>query len=66
MLKIKKKYLLIIAGIIWLIAGISILRIGIIAIISSLKTNLLWQNITLPIFFTTNPSWIFFYVPPNR
>ncbi len=50
MFKVKKCILLLIAGIVWLAAGINILRIGIQAIFSSWGKGALWLDITLPIF----------------
>ncbi len=50
MLKIKKRGLLLVAGIVWLAAGINILRIGILAILSSWNRGALWLDILLPIF----------------
>ncbi len=49
MLKIKKRGLLLVAGIVWLAAGINILRIGILAILSSWNQGALWLDILLPI-----------------
>ena len=50
MLKVKKRGLLLVAGLVWLAAGVNILRIGIMAIVSSWGKGALWQDITLPIF----------------
>jgi len=50
MFKISKQGLLLIAGIVWLAAGINILRIGIMAILSSWGKAALWLDIGLPFF----------------
>ena len=45
MIKIKKRGLLLIAGIVWLAAGTNILRIGITSMLSIWGIGDLWQDI---------------------
>ncbi len=47
---IKKRGLLLIAGIVWLAAGVNILRIGVMAIRSSWGKGALWLDTLLPMF----------------
>lgn len=50
MFKIKKRGLLLIAGIVWLAAGVNILRIGIKAILSSWGNEAFLLQVLLPVF----------------
>lgn len=50
MFKIKKRGLLLFAGVVWLAAGVNILRIGVMAICSSWGKGALWLDVALPIF----------------
>ena len=45
MVKVKKRVLLFIAGIIWLAAGVNIARIGVLAVISLWNPDALWRNV---------------------
>ena len=49
MLRIKKRGLLFVAGTVWLAAGINILRIGIMAILSAWGQGARWLDLTLPL-----------------
>lgn len=50
MLRIKKRGLLLVAGAVWLLAGVNIVRIGILSILSSFGKGAPWQDMMLPIF----------------
>ncbi|MBO5109938.1 MAG: DUF454 family protein [Clostridia bacterium] len=50
MLRIKKRALLLVAALVWLSAGVNILRIGISAILSTYGKGSAWWNLGIPLF----------------